>query len=167
MLEICRKIIYNVVNKSKLMKGRIIMGDIKNSKEYTPEQVKENIKRNIAALRIHNGLKKRDVANALGIKENTYRIWEDPSRSCPKPHDIVKLAAIYNVSCDFILNDNETAPANQVACDSEYNVPKKKTYLTELDSFEKLLVMKARRLSPAGKQKIGEELSKLLEEEEA
>ena len=131
----------------------------------TSDDIKRNVKHNIVVLRKEAKLKMRDVAKALNIKENTYRIWEDPARSCPKPHDIVNLARIYNVSCDFILgNEDYLRKVNDVKKESKYNSDIKNSmhHLSELENYEKLLVMSVRRLSLEEKLKISEEITDIL-----
>ena len=135
--------------------------------EYTSEEVKQNIKKNITALRKANKLKMRDVAAAINVNENTYRIWEDPKRSCPKPYDILKLATIYNVSCDFILGNSELkSNILTVNASNGYESEDEKVYLSSLDRYEKLLVMCSRRLSLEEKEKIGEEIYKFLDKKD-
>ena len=134
------------------------------SELVTPEIIKKNIKYQLIRLRVENKLSKREVAKALNIKENTYRIWEDPNRSCPKPHDIVNLALIYNVPTDVILSDENGKPLDKIFKRNMYNTGKKEMNLTSLDSYEKLLVMTVRRLSFEEKKKLSEEIYRLLSE---
>ena len=132
-------------------------------KKYTSDDIKKNVKRNIVRLRTANKLKMREVARAIGANENTYRIWEDPKRSCPKPHDIMNLAKIYNVSTDFIMGgDDNVSPESDIASRSKYNYTSGESYLSELDSYEKLMIMSLRRLTLEDKAKLSEEVYKLL-----
>ncbi len=130
------------------------------------EQVKKNIKTNLVELRKASKLSKRDVANALGINENTYRIWEDPNRSSPKMHNLVKIAQIYKVSCDFLLTDNTNSSAKiptKLNCDPE--AEEKKKYLSSLDKYERIIVMKIRQLDMEERDKVNCLIEELLEEQ--
>ncbi len=132
------------------------------------EKVKNNIKTNIVELRKANKLSKRDVANVLGINENTYRIWEDPKRSSPKMHNLVKIAQIYNVSCDFLLNDNINDTRTDIPKKVSASSPddEKKKFLSSLDKYERLIVMKIRQLDPDERSKVNNLIEELLEEQE-
>ncbi len=128
-------------------------------------EIKNSIKKNIVALRKKNKLKMREVARAIGVNENTYRIWEDPKRSCPKPSDIVKLAKLYNVSCDFILGSVAPSPRPSVQAPNAYNLDEE-TYLSSLDSFERLLLLSVRRLNTEQKKDLIDEVRKMLDNNE-
>lgn len=131
---------------------------------FSSEDIKNNIKTNLVLLRKENNLSKRDVANALNMNENTYRIWEDPKKSCPKPYDIYKIAQIYGVSVDFILTNHE-AFNNKVASEkSGYNGLDKNIYLVELDDYEKLLVLNVRTLTKEQQNQLNTYIHDLLSE---
>ena len=132
------------------------------------ETIKTNIKTNITRLRVDNKLSKREVARALGMNENTYRIWEDMKKSCPKPYDIYKLSRLYKVSVDFILTGHDAEPAGALSTntDSSYNADLTNTYLSALDDYEKLLLMNVRMLSGEQKAKLNEYIYKLSNNEE-
>ena len=135
------------------------------SEEYSnPENIRKNIKGNTVKLRLSNGLTKREVAAALGMNENTYRIWEDPAKSCPKCHDIVKLAKMYGVTCDFIMTNSTDIPESQSVKSRKADIfskNDKEKYLSELSPYEKLLVMKTRQLSLAEKDRLNEFITEL------
>ena len=128
-------------------------------------EIKNNIKKNIVLLRKKNKLKMREVARAIDVNENTYRIWEDPKRSCPKPSDIVRLAKLYNVSCDFILGNIAPAPRPSVQSPNAYNLDEE-TYLSSLDSFERLLLLSVRRLNTEQKKDLIDDIRKMLDNNE-
>jgi len=139
-----------------------------NRIDNNQEEVKNNIKTNLVELRKASKLSKRDVANVLGVNENTYRIWEDPKRSSPKMHNLVKIAQIYNVSCDFLLRDNinsksETVISKSVSASSPDD--EKKRFLSSLDKYERLIVMKIRQLDIEERNKINDLIEKLLDEQ--
>lgn len=47
------------------------------------------------------GLKQKDVAETLGIKQPTYQVYE--AKSVPSAAIIIKLADAYDVSADYLL----------------------------------------------------------------
>ncbi len=130
------------------------------------DEIKNSIKKNIVILRKQNGLKMRDVAKAINVNENTYRIWEDPKRSCPKPSDIVKLAQLYNVSSDFILGNNTSPPSLSLQAQNQYNLENSCEYLSSLDSFERLLLLNVRRLTLEQKRDLIDEVRKMIDSNE-
>lgn len=124
------------------------------------EQIKNTIKKNLVSLREANGLKMRDVATALGIKENTYRVWEDPQKGCPKQADLVKIARMYNISLDMLMTGKMseqnkgvfTVRAKDPFEDHIYG----DKYLSELSKYEKIVIMKIRQMNAADRSKVNE-----------
>ncbi|MDE5995360.1 MAG: helix-turn-helix domain-containing protein, partial [Eubacterium sp.] len=55
----------------------------------------------IRALRKSKGLKQREVAEAIGIKENNYRKYE--TSTIPRKDTLVKIAAFYGVTIDYLM----------------------------------------------------------------
>ena len=91
---------YNTVDNSKFILVKKMERALKNEKEIIA-----NIKSNITLLRKANKLSMRDTAFALGVKENTYRVWEDPGKSGPKPQYIYQIAKAYGVTTDFLYSN--------------------------------------------------------------
>ena len=134
---------------------------MENLKAY----IVENIKNNLQILRKTNGLTMREVAKAMDIKENTYRIWEDKTKdSIPKAESLVLLASIYNVSVDFLMrteaNNRYDVPLKVCEADDVYG----DKYLNELSPQEKLTVMKTRRMSSADRQWVCDLIDEILGE---
>ncbi len=134
---------------------------MENLKAY----IVENIKNNLQILRKTNGLTMREVAKAMDIKENTYRIWEDKTKdSIPKAESLVLLASIYNVSVDFLMrteaNNRYDVPLKVCEADDVYG----DKYLNELSPQEKLTVMKTRRMSSADRQRVFDLIDEILGE---
>ena len=133
------------------------------------QEVRSNIKRNITLLRTANGLKMREVANALGVKENTYRTWEDERTvSSPKPDKIIAIAKLYDVSVDFIMNNEEDNIKNandvkSVEADKIYG----DKYLNELSAEEKLHLMRYRILNSRDRKIINEKIESIISNNEA
>ena len=132
--------------------------------DISAEEVKQNIKKHIASLRRANGLSMHDVASALNMNENTYRIWEDPKRSCPRPSDIVKISMLYGVSIDFLMSGYETVQEQKkVASPDTYNDDEEPdVYLSSLDKYEKLLLLKIRLLDYDQKEELAKYVHELL-----
>ncbi len=134
---------------------------MENLKAY----IVENIKNNLQILRKTNGLTMREVAKAMDIKENTYRIWEDKTKdSIPKAESLVLLASIYNVSVDFLMrteaNNRYDVPLKVCEADDVYG----DKYLNELSPQEKLTVMKTRRMSSVDRQRVFDLIDEILGE---
>lgn len=131
--------------------------------------IRNNIKTNLRLLREANNLKMRDVANALGIKENTYRVWEDKSKdTVPKTDSLVDISKVFNVSIDFLMqseNENKKHSLQFNASTNDNSVYGDK-YLNELTNEEKLAVMKMRRLSSADRLKILEKIEEIIKNNE-
>lgn len=126
--------------------------------------IRNNIKNNLRSLREANNLKMRDVANALGIKENTYRVWEDKSKdTVPKTDSMVEISKIFNVSIDFLTRSESENKRNSLSFSaSTDNSVYGDKYLNELTNEEKIAVMKLRRLSSADRQKIIKDIDNII-----
>ena len=65
---------------------------------------------NIRSLRIDNGLTQKQVAQVLGVSQNTYSQYEIGVLNYPVDA-LMKLADLYNVSVDYLLGrTNEKKP---------------------------------------------------------
>ena len=65
---------------------------------------------NIRSLRIDNGMTQKQVAEVLGVSQNTYSQYEIGVLNYPVDA-LVKLADLYNVSVDYLLGrTNEKKP---------------------------------------------------------
>lgn len=130
------------------------------------DDVKNNIKNNLVAMRTKCDMKQNDIALALNLNDaSTYRSWET-GRSSPKPAMLLKIAKIYNVSVEEIMGFEppKTPIANlKVSSPSKYN---ENVYgdsrLTELRNDEKIFVMKLRQLNMDDKTKVAEFLEEIL-----
>lgn len=61
-----------------------------------------NVATRIRSLRKENNMKQKQVAEYLGITQQSYSYYEQNKRELPARH-IMKIAELYNVSTDFIL----------------------------------------------------------------
>ncbi len=123
------------------------------------EQIKQTIKQNLVLLRKANDLKMRDVAAALGIKENTYRVWEEPDKSCPKQIELVRIAKMYGVSLDLLMTgkaDGDGRLSLSVQAPKLDNEVYGEQLLRDLSRYEKILVMKIRQMNTADRNKVNE-----------
>ena len=79
------------------------------------------------------------------------------------PHDLVNLAEIYGVPVDAIVKDNyfekKTGDVNA------YNSNDLDLYLSQLDNYEKLLIMNIRLLSLEDKKKFSKKIYEILHEQ--
>lgn len=125
------------------------------------EKIQYNIQQALIKLRKANSLTMKQVSDAIGVKDSTYRSWET-GRSCPKKSTIVLISKIYNVSCDYILNGAETEKFS-VASGSKYNDEiYGDSYLSQLSPYEKSLLMKVRILNLEDKQKVIDLIDKII-----
>lgn len=56
---------------------------------------------NIKRLRKNKGLKQQEIADILGIKQNSYSDWEN-GKTEPSYENLVKLADLFEVSLDSL-----------------------------------------------------------------
>lgn len=137
--------------------------------KVTKQSINEIVSNNLIHLRKLHGMTKKDVATALGVKPNTYRVWENVNgKNGVKNYYMVQLAKIYGVSVDYLLQSHEedaVTTENQLHAD---NTPEKNVYgdnrITELSDAERICLMQLRRLSNADRQKINELIGELLDE---
>ena len=164
-IEILKKFVYN---EDILLKGAINLAERISEKQSTNSIVRQNLR----LLREANGLSMKMVAEALGVKPNTYRVWEaEDGKSGIKNYRIVQLAKIYGVTTDFILTSRDEDPQPsvgdmlKVAAPNLYNKEiYGDNYLSELSDYEKILVMQVRRLNNTDKQKLNEYLGGILDD---
>lgn len=60
----------------------------------------------IKDMREDNDLTQQDIANILGIKYQQYQRYENGQYEIPV-HQLIKLAAYYNVSIDYLVSKRE------------------------------------------------------------
>lgn len=72
---------------------------------YTNEERKSLIATSLLFLRSQKGMTQKEVAEAIGIKTGTYNAYEK-MRSEPPAETIVRLAYLFDVSTDDILQKN-------------------------------------------------------------
>lgn len=116
----------------------------------------------ITDLRKKCNMNQQQVAEILGVKRETYASWEI-GRSAPKYDLLIKIAKLYNVSCEYLLlgNDNNNFTIRNA---NNYNSSiYADNYLNELSNFEKTILMKIRMLNLEDKQKVAEFIENLKE----
>lgn len=158
----------------------------------TNNHIYQNIKDNLINFRDANDLSGDIIAGALNIKPSTYRNYET-GRSTPSIKTLLSMAKIFGVSVERLLGepiitDNKVgsdhtvldgensiemqsfSPLCSQGFDTYYNNEAKKSYLSELENTEKLVVMKYRQLNDEDKLKLDQILTdmieKLMEDEE-
>lgn len=120
-------------------------------------QIDINLSTNLQKLRKINNLKQEDIANILGVDRSTSSNWERGA-STPSPENLTILAKIYNVSIDFLLNDNSLNIA--VGAPKLQSVPGE-SFVSELNDEERMLLIRYRALNDESKSKINEQLLEL------
>lgn len=125
-------------------------------------QVTRNcIKDTLIKLRKAHGFSQEEISEILGIKRDTYASWEI-GRSNPKSDMLIKLAKVYNVSCDYILTGDNIGNTLRVASPANYNSDVYgDQYISELSNFEKAVLLKMRVLNVQDKQKVVEFINSL------
>ena len=66
---------------------------------------------NLKAARKAKGLTQTEVANAIGLTQNGYSYWENGKAKIDR-EQIIKLAALFEVSVDYLLGNTETPTSN-------------------------------------------------------
>ena len=89
--------------------------------QYTPDERKQLIAGQLLFLRSQKGLTQKEVSKIIGVKLGTYNAYEK-ARSEPSGEIIVRLAYLYDVSTDVILQkDNLLKDPNELnALTEEY-----------------------------------------------
>ena len=129
------------------------------------------VSHNLKMLREHYHISMKGVAEALGVKPNTYRVWENPTgKNGVRPYYLLQLAKIFGVSVDFLLTNTadelpqKDAALLTAACNNgERPAPYGDSYITELSDYEKIHIMQVRRLSAADRKKADEFIGALLD----
>ena len=130
-------------------------------------QVRKNIAQNLKKLRNEYEITQKNVSDVLGIDASSYRNWEN-ERSTPSISALYELAKIFKVSVNDIcgIEDKGNGKIN-VAKSNDFN---KNIYgesrITDLDTYEKQLVMQLRRLTNEDKRKVGDCIMELLKNNE-
>ena len=127
----------------------------------------QNIASNLKKLRKSYDVSQAEVANALGIKPASYRNWEN-ARAMPSISMLCELAKMFKVTINTICGiEMNTEGSYTVSSPNDYN---KSIYgeskITELDAYEKQLIMQIRRLTNDDKRKVGECIKDLLKDSE-
>ena len=125
-------------------------------------QIKSNIAENLKYLRKTYELTQQNVSDVLGIDCASYRNWEN-KRSIPSVGMLYEIAKMYKVSVNQLCSVEEEEGNLSVSSSKEFN---KNTYgenkITELDLYEKQLIMQMRRLTNEDKRKVGKYVSDIL-----
>jgi transcriptional regulator with XRE-family HTH domain len=135
--------------------------DINNS------QIRTNIAHNLKELRGIYGLTQKNVSDVLGVDAASYRNWEN-ARSTPSISMLYEIAKVFKTTLNDICGvELEGKSSYVLKSPDEYN---KSLYseksITDLDTYEKQLVMQIRRLTNDDKRKVGECIKELLKDSE-
>lgn len=96
--------------------------------------------------RTEAGLTQDKVSQLLGIKRSTYAYYE-LGKSTPKHSVLKKLAAMYKLSIDELLDAQRTTPVLEFAQDDGSGEWEGFNGFLQLSSFEKILIMKTRMMN--------------------
>ncbi|MBQ9530936.1 MAG: helix-turn-helix transcriptional regulator [Eubacterium sp.] len=133
--------------------------DINNS------QVRKNIADNLKKLRKEYDITQKNVSDVLGIDASSYRNWEN-ERSTPSISALYELSKIFRVSVDDLCGIESDKKGNLTVANKSDSFNKSiygESKITDLDAYEKQLVMQIRRLTNEDKRKVGKCISDLLE----
>ena len=130
--------------------------------------INETISDNIIHLRQQYGMSKKEVAETLGVKPNTYRVWESANgKNGVKNYYLLQLAKVYGVTVDYLMHPHgDTAEAAEAVV---FNTTEKDAVygdksITDLSNHERISIMQMRRLSTADRQKVNDLVASLLDE---
>ena len=80
----------------------------------------ENIRKKIQNLRTEKGLTQNDLANYLNLSPKVISRWET-GNSIPDLDNIMKLAELFNISCDEFLDNNIKSNTLLDSCNKQSN----------------------------------------------
>ncbi len=117
----------------------------------------------LVKLRRLAGLTQETIAKAVGTTRSNYTYYE--KGTCPPPHMLVRLAAVFNVSVDFLLAREQ--PESAALRDSSFLAwETMENNLSRLNENELALLLQYRQLSPEQKQQLFELTSDFLSSQE-
>lgn len=120
------------------------------------------IGKRLRELRISNGFTQKQIADVLNIDRSTYSYYET-RKTQPDINVIKRLAAMYDVTCDYILNYEQSKPDIFSGSEIDYrtDLSGEDRFLTSLSQFEESFILHLRLLSPERQ----EELFRMAKEE--
>ena len=118
----------------------------------------------LVKLRRMTGLTQDAVANAIGIGRTNYSHYEN-QKATPPMDKIVRLAAVFGVTTDFLLGQEQTMAPSSLH-DSPFPTFDDMTeQLSRLKEDELILVLQYRQLSPEQKKELFSLTSDFLEKD--
>ena len=113
-------------------------------------------------LRLSNGFTQRQISDVLNIDRSTYSYYET-LKTQPDISVIKRLAAMYDVSTDYILDYHQSKPDVFSSNGSDYlsNISGKDNFVESLSEFEQTYLLLLRQLSGERQKEL---LSNLKEE---
>lgn len=113
--------------------------------------------KNLKKLRYQCGLTQKQVADLLAVDRSTYTYYET-GRTRPDVGMIVKIAKVYKVSCDELLDykpENGGSGATVMHSEqTEYNILRKALSICDLDRQEQDLILVYRQLDDTDRGEI-------------
>lgn len=100
-------------------------------------------------LREYNNLTEEDVANILGVKQQTYSAYETERKVIPLKH-LITLCKYYKVSLDYLtgLDNNKNGFYNYVTLD-KVAIGKRIKHIRELNHLKQKVLAKSLNTSPS------------------
>ena len=123
-------------------------------------EIKYILQKNIKKIRDDYGFTQQFVADALGIKRDTYCNYED--RSLPPQYLIYKLSDLYKVSPSYFYTTEELS--FEVACNPSAN--RSDYSFGDLTEGEKLMILRFRQMKKEDRIRIAELISEAFKTEE-
>lgn len=105
----------------------------------------------LVKLRRLTGLTQEAIADAVGTSRSNYTYYE--KGTCPPPHMLVRLAAVFNVSVDFLLA-RELPESSTLRDSSFFAWEDMEQTLSRLKEDELSLLLQYRQLSPEQKNQL-------------
>ena len=135
--------------------------DLNNSK------IRKNVAENLKYYRKKYELSQANVSKTLGVDASSYRNWEN-ERSVPGIATLNEIAKMYKISIYTLCGiENPNDEKQSISSNSQFN---NNVYgedkITNLDTFEKQIVMQLRRLTKEDQRKVGECITELLKNNE-
>lgn len=119
-------------------------------------------------LRQNNSFTQQQVADALNIDRSTYAYYES-GKTTPDINALIKLARIFNVSFNDLLEDENLPQGVADSSKSEYRYQNRARFsntVYELGKAEKQLIIYFRIMSPERQKEILESISGEIDENE-
>lgn len=104
------------------------------------------------------GLRQQDIAGLLNLERSTYSYYET-GKTTPTLDTLVKLAAIFNISIDTLVESESSGTLKVAEAQAEYD----NSHSMNLNTTEKSTIIKMRGLDEESLKKVMELIDKCLD----